>query len=120
MVLFIGDGPNRIDKETGLPFVDPRYASTLRMWINKIAPLEAKILNSHNEALLERIKKHNELGNVFVALGNAASKRLKKMEIPHFKLPNPSSKNRKIDDQDYVNSELDKCRDYLKGLGKCV
>jgi len=51
-------------------------------------------------------------GDVYVALGNNASRAL--YGIPHFKLPHPSPKNRKLNDKEFIASELQKCYSYLK------
>jgi len=49
-----------------------------------------------------------------VALGNLASKVLTTMGMDHFKLPHPSPKNRKLNNKEFIASELKKCYSYLK------
>ena len=55
-----------------------------------------------------------ERKHLFVALGNNASERLSDMDIEHFKLPHPSPRNRKLNDQKFIDSELEKCYRYIK------
>ena len=48
----------------------------------------------------------------FIALGNKASEKL--YDIPHFKLPHPSGRNRKINNRQYIDEQLRLCAEWLK------
>lgn len=120
MVLFVGDRPSRLNKDPEVAFIGSRSEKVLMSWIKKINPTEAFLINSHTHILLLRIEVYNNLGDAVVALGNIASKRLEKAGIPHFKLPHPSGRNRKLNDKTFIDKELKKCKTYLRGLGKCA
>lgn len=60
----------------------------------------------------------NDHDRTFVALGNNASRVLENMEIPHFKLPHPSPRNRMLNNKKLIASELKKCYLYLKEQNK--
>ena len=49
-----------------------------------------------------------------VALGNVPSRALTKLGIPHFTLPHPSFRNRKLNDPDYEKQVLEECRAYIR------
>lgn len=48
-----------------------------------------------------------------IAWGPSVSKYLTKMDVEHFVLPHPSPLNRQINDQKYILSKLDQCKEYL-------
>lgn len=120
MVLFVGDCPSKLNKNPDVAFVGSKSEKVLQSWIQKINPKQAYLMNSHKPLLIVQIEVSYNLGDAVVALGNVASKRLEKAGIPHFKLPHPSPRNRKLNDPKYIDSELKKCKNYLKGLGKCA
>lgn len=120
MVLFVGDCPSKLNKDPDVAFVGSKSMPVLEKWIKKIKPKEYGMLNSHTEFLLTCIEVEHNLGAIIVTLGNNASKRLEKIGIPHFKLPHPSPRNRKLNDPNFIDSELKKCKTYLKGKGKCA
>lgn len=49
-----------------------------------------------------------------VALGGLVSKNLSKLGIDHFTLPHPSPLNRQINDEKFIQEQLDLCKDFLK------
>ena len=51
--------------------------------------------------------------NKIIALGNFVSEVLDVLMLDHFKLPHPSGLNRKINDKQYIEQELNKCRNYI-------
>jgi hypothetical protein len=53
--------------------------------------------------------------HTYIALGNEAAKVLDKHKLSYFKLPHPSPRNRKLNNEDFIDSELAECYDYLKG-----
>lgn len=124
MTFFVGDEPSKKNKNPEIPFVGTKSYKTLLSWI---ADLEVNI----TDVVLtnrENIKVHNsgavevelttlyttiEKGDTVIALGDKASKYLKKINIDHFKLPHPSGLNRKNNDKKWLSGELEKCRRYL-------
>lgn len=120
MVLFVGDEPSRLNTDPNVAFVGSKSMPVLMKWIAKIKPDEYDLVNSHTPFLVMCIEVNSNLGDAIVALGNKASARLTKAGIPHFKLPHPSPRNRLNNDQKFIDTELKKCKNYLKGLGKCV
>lgn len=59
--------------------------------------------------LKDSIRGHTKV----IAWGPSVSKHLSKMGVVHFMLPHPSPLNRQINDQKYIMSKLDECREYL-------
>lgn len=120
MVIFVGDCPSKLNKDPNIAFVGSKSEKPLREWIKRLKVKDVELLNSHTDFLMLCIEVESNLGAAVVALGNNASKRLAKSGIPHFKLPHPSPRNRLNNDQNFIDGELKKCKNYLKGLGKCV
>lgn len=70
---------------------------------------ECKIKNVDFDFLEECVKQHNKI----IALGSFASTCLQRINITHFKLPHPSPRNRLLNDANYVNFILCKCKDFI-------
>lgn len=115
MVLFVGDCPSRLNKDPEVAFIGSKSEPVLAQWFKKIGIAQASLINSHNYDLMISIEVHNNLGVPIVALGNVASKRLTKAGILHFKLPHPSPRNRLLNNKKFIDSELEKCKNYLRG-----
>lgn len=120
--MFVGDRPSPKNTNPSIAFYGTRSMDTLAGWLFWLGLNKRHVLfiNSHEQDLLTAIEVHSNLGGVVVALGNNASSRLNKLQIPHFKLPHPSGRNRKLNDKKFIDSELKKCKDYLKEKGKCA
>lgn len=56
---------------------------------------------------------HTE-GCIVLGLGNDVSKILTSLDIPHFKLPHPSPRNRKLNNPTFIIDKLQECRQYIK------
>lgn len=52
-----------------------------------------------------------------VALGGVASTALKRIGVPHFTLPHPSYRNRKLNDPTEEKCALERCVEYIRSLG---
>lgn len=115
MVIFVGDCPSRLNKSPEVAFIGSKSEKNLNKWIEEINLEEAILINSHTDLLMQRIGVYYGMGDVVIALGNIASKRLEKAKISHFKLPHPSPRNRLLNDSKYIKLELEKCKNYLKG-----
>lgn len=110
MILFVGDKPSKFNKFKGIPFVGTKSYATLLQWI-------AKMDVDIRQIDLANIVDLNEVPEDYVrvvALGRKASKHLRQLGVENFfELPHPSGLNRKLNDENYVNSELAKCQKWL-------
>ena len=116
MIIFVGDEPSRLNKSPHVAFIGSKSEPRLQEWINRLSPTEqVYVSNSHTDELLLRIMYWSMRGGKVIALGNKASKRLSECNVSHFKLPHPSPRNRKLNDPNFIDSELKKCQTYLRG-----
>lgn len=120
ITVFVGDEPSKLNTNKDLAFVGSRSHPTLISWLKKLKPDVPLVLNSNTEDLVYRIMSWYRKGAAIVALGNKASARMEKLGIDHFKLPHPSPRNRQLNNKKFIDLELRKCKNYLKGKGKCV
>lgn len=51
-----------------------------------------------------------------VALGVYAHEALTRCSVEHFTLPHPSSRNRKLNDKEWVQAQLSLCKAWLSGI----
>ena len=116
-VMFVGDRPSPKNTNPSVAFYGTKSMDTLAGWLFWLGLNKKQVLfiNSHEQDLLVAIEVHSNLGGTVVALGNNASDRLDKIGVPHFKLPHPSGRNRKLNDKKFIDSELEKCKNYLRG-----
>lgn len=114
-IIFVGDRPSAKNIDPNIPFVGTKSYKKLLEWIKILEIENYVLLNSHTEIDIFHVKTLYGIGYLVIALGNNASKRLSKAEILHHKLPHPSGLNRKLNDKEYVDSELKKCYAYLRG-----
>lgn len=116
-VTVVGDRPSSKNTSPDIAFYGTRSMDTLAEWLFWIGLHKYQVIfiNSHEDSLLDAIENHVAAGNVIVACGNNASSRLAKRGIEHFKLPHPSGRNRKLNDRNFIDSELEKCKTYLRG-----
>lgn len=120
MVVFVGDCPSRLNIDPDVAFIGSKSETVLMDWIRRMDVYVLSMLNSHTESLMIEVWRRYRHGDAVVALGNKASDRLAKAGIPHFKLSHPSPRNRLNNDKKFVDDQLKRCKNYLKGLGKCV
>lgn len=112
-VVFVGDQPSSKNKDPNMAFVGTPSFKRITRWLDVIELKQIKLINSHNENQLKIVKELKEKGYKVVALGNEASKRLKKQGIEHLKLPHPSPRNRLLNDKKFELKELKKCKEWL-------
>lgn len=113
-VIFVGDAPSAKNTDESVAFIGTPSHTTLVKWIEAMGIELYALENSHTDVLLMQTY-HDQLydGCVIVALGNKASERLNLVHIPHFKLPHPSPKNRKLNNKTYVEEQLRLCKGYI-------
>lgn len=66
-----------------------------------------------SEYELDRLKTDIQNYDKVIALGNTASDALKQIGVQHFKLPHPSPRNRRLNDNDFINEKLEACKYYM-------
>lgn len=115
VVAFVGQNPSAKAAKNGNTF--PR----LNDWVNKLGLDTFTFMNAYphpgkcrvSDVNLDNLRKALYKFPKVVALGNFAAEALTKAGIHHFKLPHPSPLNRQINDDRFINSKLDECREYL-------
>lgn len=116
MVLFVGDKPSRLNTDPNIAFKGARCEKRLNEWIS-ILSVTSIVINSTDDDFYLMINLFLTAGAPIVALGNVASKKLKK--APHFKLPHPSGLNRQINDKLFINNKLQECKKFLSEYKVC-
>jgi len=112
MLVFIGDKPSARTHPT-IAFKGAACEPRLREWIHHLVPQGTPhtVYNSSEEGADTRALYDNLRGHPIVALGNNASKWLG--DTPHFKMPHPSGRNRKLNDKEFVKERLNLCKTYI-------
>jgi len=118
MIIFVGDKPSKKNKNIGIPFVGTQSYKRLLDWIWQmdINVTDVHLVNANSSDFSEEtiaLSQFRFVGSVMVALGNSASKFLDTIEVEHFKLPHPSGRNLKLNDKEWLTTELNKCKRYL-------
>jgi hypothetical protein len=116
IVAFVGQNPSAKAARNGNTF--PR----LNDWVDKLGLDTFTFMNAYphpgkckvSDVNLDNLRKALYKFSKVVALGNFAAEALTKAGIHHFKLPHPSPLNRQINDDRFINSKLDECREYLQ------
>ena len=118
-IIFVGDKPSSKNVSSKVPFVGTQSYKTLLSWIWKLDIDITDVMLINKDAIPmwfmaaddeSRLHRHT-----YIALGNEAAKVLSEYKLDHFKLPHPSGRNRKLNDPNFIDSELAECYDYLKG-----
>lgn len=115
MIIFVGDKPSKKNVSTDIPFVGTLSYKNLLNWIYEM-DVDVNFVKTRNKDFapnLAALLKWYPHPIKIVALGEAASKELGKFEIPHFTLPHPSPRNRKLNDKKFLKMALDSCKVYL-------
>jgi uracil-DNA glycosylase len=114
-VVFVGDRASRLNRDQKVAFVGTPSFINLCKWIVKMQVGDFTMVNSYTKEDFTQMFDLWKTGDkIWVALGNDASKRLNRLSVPHFKLPHPSPRNRKLNNRKFVDSELKKCYRYIK------
>lgn len=117
MILFVGDQPSTKMKSGARPFEGAACQFRLIEWIDFILDYKAvhtgyRLINQCDYPWDNLYVAHLSYNTIFIALGNNASKALG--DIPHFKLPHPSGRNRQINDKKFIDERLNACKEWLK------
>lgn len=112
-IVFVGDEPAKSNVSPDIAFVGARCFTTLVEWIKVLNPDFYICLNSDTISQLSDTKRLQKSGFRVIALGNKASERLSKSQIPHFKLPHPSGLNRKLNNKESLQIDLERAINYL-------
>ncbi len=114
MVVFVGNRPSKLNKDPNVAFVGAKCYKRLLKWIDFLETENHKLINSHNTDCVLAIQYLNIFPHIkFVALGKAASVRLTRLDVKHYKLDHPSGLNRKLNDKHYELDMLKKCKEWL-------
>lgn len=115
MILLVGDKPSPKMKPEANPFEGAACEGRLKEWVEVLGLDVYCLTNSYGIKDTRFINRmHVSYKATIVALGNNASKRLTSINIPHFKLPHPSGRNRQINDRAFIASRLDECKKYIE------
>lgn len=114
-VVFVGDEASATNVSPDIAFVGARCFDTVVNWIKTINPDYYVCLNSDTISQLSDVKRLQKAGFSIIALGNKASERLHKLNIPHFKLPHPSGLNRKLNDKENLKLDFQRAINYING-----
>lgn len=127
-VLLVGQNPSRHNLDPKVAFKGSKSFKVIEDWVQEMSLIESAymIVNAFPKVNQTYKKKDIELAvdrinhymkivkpNKVVALGRMAAKVLKKANIDHFELPHPSGLNRKLNDVEWLQEELNKAREYI-------
>ena len=126
MIFFVGDRPSSKNVSPGVAFVGTKSHKTLLGWL-------ADMRVDTNDSVICNIDQFKEYsfggdwsvnvkctdvdimhGDLFVALGKVAEKGLLKRGFKPYLMPHPSGRNRKLNNEKWLNQELRKCKEWLK------
>lgn len=125
MIIFVGDKPSPRMKPGDFPFEGAACQKRLNNWLGELQLYRCMVVDAyHSGAPQVQLINQSDLTDMefllnyssvdkFVAFGNNASNRLKSLDIPHFKLPHPSGRNRQINDKEFIKNKLEECSDWL-------
>lgn len=113
--LFVGDTPSPKSKRPWDAF-EPATKSgkTIREW----APLmgvDLFICINRTDSLFQfTVESAQIMKFPIISFGEKAHKALSKLKVPHFEMPHPSGRNRKINDKKFLTERLQECKMYVE------
>jgi len=117
MIIFVGDKPSPRMKPGAKPFEGAACEPRLRSWIQYVLKPKDKSIESTTYEILNQINQFRgqqlDPHHKWIALGNSAAEYLKQGNVPFFKLPHPSGRNRQINDKEFIAKKLEECRQWL-------
>lgn len=111
-VVFVGDQPSQLNTDKTVPFVGAKSFRRLVHWINFIDPDYYIVLNSADEADIQKIVNLHYAGFKVVALGKEAAKRVP-TGVNYASLPHPSGRNLQVNDIVEICAALSKVKEYV-------
>lgn len=115
LIIFVGDSPSPRMTPGAPAFQGAACESRLKEWIATLLPEDCTY------QLINRVDKNfEEIKNaqaIFIALGVNASRALK--GVPHCQLPHPSGLNRKLNDKEWLQTQLQNCKLWILEQTKC-
>jgi hypothetical protein len=112
VILFAGDEPSS-KSDPDVPFKDAACEGRVKSWINTIVQSETYCLINRVDPDFNIVVSLAVLhDDPIVAFGNNASKALG--PLPHYKMPHPSGRNRKINDKVFISVMLEECKKFVQ------
>lgn len=103
------------------PFEGAACEFRLKEWIGRLGVLDYRIINQSSFTITQLYSLWYKSGDLYgtpqvhyIALGNNASKALK--NIPHFKLPHPSFRNRILNNTCVITDRLLQCKEHIRKI----
>lgn len=125
-VLFLGPSPSKKNTDPRIPFVGTKSLDRIFKWAEYLG-LETFRLENISQSIAAKKFSSLEVARArdiarweadkVISLGEQVCKILS-WNVDHFNMPNPSSRNKKLNDKAYEKKMLDECRKYLYGEDK--
>jgi uracil-DNA glycosylase len=127
-VLIVGQNPSRHNLDPKVAFKGSKSFKVIEDWaseiglstseyilVNAFSKVNQKYNKLEVEVAVHRIVRYMSMvkPDKVIALGKIPAKVLKKAMVAHFELPHPSGLNRKLNDVEWLQGELEKARDYI-------
>lgn len=109
-IVFVGDKPSNKNLDSSVPFVGTPSYRNLLIWVAKM-DIDIRNVELDNANSISIDNYYNNCK--FIALGAEAEKKLKNFGRSFFKLPHPSPRNRLLNDKNYIDNQLKKCKIWL-------
>lgn len=128
-IAIVGLNPSSKNTDPNTPFAGTMSEKRLQSWIEYLGLKDYFLMNLSNrvesdsrlasvsDEELEQARQNLRSFRHIIALGSKVSQNLRKLNVPHWRLPHPSGRNRLLNDPKYVRMELDKCKQNLKERG---
>lgn len=121
-ILVLGRNPSLRNQDRRRPFIGTASWVRLNDWLKQLGLENYDLANAFEdyEPVINKLTIANSANRLkarghkrILVLGNDAEKVAKYAGIKYFKLPHPSGRNIKLNDQQFVESELAKCKEWL-------
>ena len=145
MIIFVGDKPGRKNVSPDVPFVGTQSYKRLLEWIWRMDIDITDVKTANTTDFARRVGVNNLLTSPkIIALGKSAKKHLDNLKLEYrmegglypipgrpykptqialrhipldvFELPHPSGLNRKLNDEEWLNQQLQECKKWLKKI----
>ena len=108
-IVFVGDKPAKNNIDPNIAFWGTKSYETLMGWVGtlQIPFFDVDMINSID------LIAYQYSDSIVIALGNEAEKMCQRLNVIHVKLPHPSGRNLKLNDDKWLKSELNKVRRWI-------